>query len=559
MNIYLYQLKTEVMPRLSLSIQVDLHYWNQKGKSIQSIYKMPSIHQANRCQANPKKIAKRFDPIPYPSTNLDAKKIHKLATHLFDQLQGRAVLSSELNTFWNRKHHAFRERDFWAAIQWLYLQNKVQIRPGVEWGRFALFARCHRCFAGSSHISWRHCATCGDRCAMCNHCLPLGRSSSCSPLFLFSARHEIKKRSSITLRLPHPLTPWQQRTVQKMDQFLTSPPKELLFWAVTGAGKTECMVPVIKTYLERGQRVVWVSPRKDVVLEVAPRLKHIFPTIQPIALYGGSPQRWQKSSLIIATAHQTYRFVDYFDLGIIDEVDAFPLYQNHMLESGIRRALIPSAKMILLTATPPKSWKRLVKERKCSMVVLPIRYHGHPLPVPTLKLERRLWKKVMNRQSIRIIEEFIQHVLQTDGQAILFVPRLQDIFHFYAWLEQKFSSFACMMAGVYAQDPERDQKIRQFREGRIRFLISTSILERGVTVKRCHVAVIGADHPIFDQATLVQMAGRVGRSASYQQGEVWFIAQEKTDAQLQSQKEIIKLNQSTKKEGFLSEELYYLW
>lgn len=559
MKIYLYQLGIEFKPKLSLSIMVDLHYWSKKRIPIRSIYETSSINQAIKLQKNPKKIPKVFDPIPHPSYHFDWRKIQLLATQLFTWFQRRIFLASELKAWLKGKGGDFSEREYWAAVQLLYLQKKVQIRQGVEWGRFALFAKCHRCSAGYSHISWRYCATCGGKCAMCNHCLLLGRSSSCSPLFLFSASPEKKKRRSVILHLPHALTPWQRRSVQKINQFLCSKQKELLFWAVTGAGKTECMVSIIKTYLEQGQRVLWVTPRKDVVLELAPRLKRIFSTIQPIALYGGSPDRLKESSLVIATAHQAYRFVHYFDLGIVDEVDAFPLYQNRMLESGIKRALTQTAKRILLTATPPKAWKRLARNRKCSMVVLPIRYHGYPLPVPILKFERRLWRKIIHHQPSSTIEDFIQLVCATDGQAIFFVPRLQDLFLFYEWLKQTLSPHEYGMACVYAQDPERDKKIRQFREGHIRFLISTTILERGVTVKRCHVAVVGADHSIFDRATLIQIAGRVGRSASYQQGKVWFIAQEKTEAQLQSRKEIEKLNQSIKKAGFLSKELYYLW
>ena len=547
MDIYLYQLASSRQLRLSVSIQVDVQFWQEKGVSIQSLYQVQSINQAVQLLKRSKCLS-LLTPISFPSISLCWKEVQMIAKQLYLQFQGRSLLAEELIRWLNGIDGQPQEEKYWAAIQYLFLLRKIQILPGVESGGLAIFAKCNRCSAGHSWITWRNCATCNGRCAMCQHCYFLGRSRSCAPLFLFAPSSANKKRVSIRIRLPHRLTPGQHQAASQIHQFLSSNQDQLLFWAVTGAGKTECLVPAIKKCLEQGKKVLWVTPRKDVVLEVAPRLKQIFPTVYPIALYGGSTEHGRDRSLVIATAHQALRFFRYFDLGIVDEADAFPLFRNPMLAAGIRRALTPTAKQILLTATPPNTWKSLARDGKCALVVLPNRYHGDPLPVPVLKKERRLWHKVADSQPVRTLEAFIQHVFNTDGQAILFVPRLQDLFLLHKWMVDRFAHKE--VAGVYAQDPERENKISQFRQGKIRFLISTTILERGVTVERCHVAVVGAEHLIFDRATLIQIAGRVGRSAAYQHGVVWFIAQEKTDAPLHAIREIKKLNHCSKKAGF---------
>lgn len=79
------------------------------------------------------------------------------------------------------------------------------------------------------------------------------------------------------------------------------------------------------------------------------------------------------------------------------------------------------------------------------------------------------------------------------------------------------------MAGVYAADPEREKKVMLFREKRLRLIVTTTILERGVTIPRSDVIVLGADDGVFDEASLVQIAGRVGRSADAPDGMVRFI------------------------------------
>lgn len=61
------------------------------------------------------------------------------------------------------------------------------------------------------------------------------------------------------------------------------------------------------------------------------------------------------------------------------------------------------------------------------------------------------------------------------------------------------------------------------RKQEIDALITTTILERGVTFPGIDVAVLGADDVVFSMAALVQIAGRVGRSPQRPKGTVLFI------------------------------------
>ena len=60
------------------------------------------------------------------------------------------------------------------------------------------------------------------------------------------------------------------------------------------------------------------------------------------------------------------------------------------------------------------------------------------------------------------------------------------------------------------------------------YLVSTAVLERGVTIKDVQVIIFHAHHQIYDSATLIQIAGRVGRKKDATEGEVIFIAKENT-------------------------------
>nr|WP_306301366.1 helicase-related protein [Thalassobacillus sp. C254] len=97
---------------------------------------------------------------------------------------------------------------------------------------------------------------------------------------------------------------------------------------------------------------------------------------------------------------------------------------------------------------------------------------------------------------------------------------------------------------VHAEDTERRGKVQDFREGKIPLLVTTTILERGVTVKGIEVAVLGAEETIFDESALVQIAGRAGRSADHPTGDVVYFHYGKSNAMLAARRHIKQMNKA---------------
>ena len=73
-------------------------------------------------------------------------------------------------------------------------------------------------------------------------------------------------------------------------------------------------------------------------------------------------------------------------------------------------------------------------------------------------------------------------------------------------------------------------------------LLTTTILERGVTFKHVQVIVIAADDPIYNTPSLVQIAGRVGRSADDRDGLVLFCYHKYTKSIQEAMKQIRMMN-----------------
>lgn len=106
---------------------------------------------------------------------------------------------------------------------------------------------------------------------------------------------------------------------------------------------------------------------------------------------------------------------------------------------------------------------------------------------------------------------------------------------------------------THARDPKRSEKRALFaQQGGI--LVTTTLLERGITVPCADVLVLFAHHPVFDAGTLVQMAGRSGRSIQRPWGDVYFLGRRVTAEMRRARHMIREMNRLARAGGYLNEE-----
>ena len=156
------------------------------------------------------------------------------------------------------------------------------------------------------------------------------------------------------------------------------------------------------------------------------------------------------------------------------------------------------------------------------------------------------WKKQFQKKQIPSpIKEWIDERLQRKTPILLFFPSITI-------MEQVQPLFPTLGA-VHSQHPARKERVQALRNGDIQGLLTTTILERGVTIERLEVAVIGAEHEVFSESALVQIAGRVGRSFSHPTGNVTFFHYGKSNAMVEAIQHINMMNREAKKRGLLDE------
>jgi len=325
--------------------------------------------------------------------------------------------------------------------------------------------------------------------------------------------------------------------------------RSFLLWAVTGAGKTEMIFPLVESFLRRGGRALIATPRRDVVIELDPRIRRAFPEASVTTLYGGSEQRWERGDITLATTHQLFRFQGAFDLVVIDEMDAFPYDGDPQLHYAAEKSCAAFAFRVLLSATPPRSLQLAARRGRLAHAKVPVRYHRHPLPVPRLIRTVSVSHMLRTGKLPAALVHALGQSLNRGAQIFVFVQRIAYSERFAELLRRKLK-FGRIEA-TSSKDPGRADKVLRFRAGDIRILVTTTILERGVTIPRSDVFIMDADGALFSEAALVQMAGRAGRSADDPAGNVYFFSSERNLSQVRAVRHIRGMNRIARRKGFL--------
>lgn len=426
----------------------------------------------------------------------------------------------------------------------LQRQGGVSLEKGVV--KKTSHYMCQRCGNKEKRLFASFlCKRCNRVCTYCRKCIMMGRVGQCT--ILVRGNRDIEKKPLFnSLRWEGTLSPGQERAARGVLEAVRGS-ESFFIWAVCGAGKTEMLFYGIEEALRKGERICIATPRTDVVLELAPRLRSVFPDVPIAALYGGSLEREKSARLVVSTTHQLLRFYRAFDVMIVDEIDAFPYAVDEMLQYAVRQASKERAAHIYLTATPTEKWKRDLQSGKEKGVIIPGRYHRHPLPVPKFQWCGN-WKKALERKKLpRVVWQWIHCYLCKQYPIFLFVPHIRYIDEISTLLKE----LDHRIEGVHAEDVKRKEKVAAFRNGDIPLLVTTTILERGVTVANLQVAVLGAEEAIFSESALVQIAGRVGRSYLEPSGDIRYFHYGKTEAMIGAKKHIQSMNERAKQEGLI--------
>lgn len=380
----------------------------------------------------------------------------------------------------------------------------------------------------------------------CPKCIILGRMSTLQKLVYLPNMKEKFEIPKKVLTWRGELSQYQEKCSNELQTAIKNKQRFLL-WAVTGAGKTEMLFKPLERAIKKGLRVAIASPRVDVCNELFPRIDAAFKNVSKILLHGRTDVKYEYTQIVVCTTHQLLKFKSAFDVLIIDEVDSFPYVNDNGLKFAAQKAVKDDGALIYLTATPSHELSQQIKNKQLITSYLPLRFHQQPLPEIKLLFSNNWWqeiseKKQLNRKVIKILKRWAQ----SENQFLIFVPHVSMLQEVHKVI-QKYLSDQVKGKTVHAQDPKRIEKVQMMRDKEIRYLITTTILERGVTFPKIDLLVLGADNEVFSISSLVQIAGRVGRSLERPKGDVYFLCDNYTKTVKKAKQQIIFLNRKAKK------------
>ncbi len=213
----------------------------------------------------------------------------------------------------------------------------------------------------------------------------------------------------------------------------------VLLHGITGSGKTEIFIELIKEQIEKGKQVLYLLPEIALTTQIIARLHKIFGNSFGVyhSRYSDNErvEVWQKvlsKDYLFVVGVRSAVFLPFSDLGlvIVDE-EHEPSYKQfepapryHARDSAIYLSTIHHAKVLLGTATPSLETYQNALDGKYGLVELSTRYGEayHPkMEFANVNRERRQRKLKGNFTSVLV--DAIQDSLDKKEQVILFQNR----------------------------------------------------------------------------------------------------------------------------------------
>ncbi len=367
----------------------------------------------------------------------------------------------------------------------------------------------------------------------CVDCQTFGRINESS--FLYRYHRDVMVQKPIYV--PQYTLSFEQASLSSKLLELTNQQRYTHFEAVCGAGKTEIIYETIYDFLKKAKRIVYAIPRTDVVKELTIRFMKVFPNTIIKPLYSGSHDD-ENAQMLVTTIHQLIHYEDEFDLIILDEADAFPYRDNDFLHRIVNKAGSKSCHWIELSATLSTSMGTK-KMTKLQTPTLSARYHRHALDGFDIE-----WMRGDGFNEDILLTWIIRH---KSHSVMIFVPTIHQGYELKKALKKR--GIYCDF--TFSSDMSKTQKINHFRLKKLPVLITTTLLERGITIVNLQVVIMNADHEVYTTETLIQICGRVGRHPDFPSGDILFMTHELTDSIHRARRYISQKNQEAIQKGLI--------
>ncbi len=303
--------------------------------------------------------------------------------------------------------------------------------------------------------------------------------------------------------------------------------RDVLAVAQTGTGKTAAfLLPILdKLTREPTKKVntIILEPTRELAQQVDRQLEGFsyHTPASSIAIYGGrdghSMAREQKAlktgaPLVVATPGRLIAHLDlgYADLSgvrhlVLDEAD-------RMLDMGFVNDMIKIIDMLdkeklqilFYSATMPNKIRTFSKEILRNPVEISI-----AISKPAEKIDQQAYD-VADWAKNKLIETVLREKVKTTERILIFCGRKKTVRELTRRLQKKYDKVQDVSSDL--EQNEREERLREFRSGKIQVVVATDVLSRGIHINGIDL-VINYDVP-GDAEDYVHRIGRTARAAA---------------------------------------------
>lgn len=311
--------------------------------------------------------------------------------------------------------------------------------------------------------------------------------------------------------LPFDLTGAQKRSVKEIVADMREPrPMNRMLQGDVGAGKTFVAMCAALLAIESGAQVALMAPTQILAEQhYLTFCKWLEPLDIHVGLRTSARKEDSKSGvraqLLIGTHALLYDNEAFDDLGlvIIDEQHKFGVEQRSKL---VQQGVMPD--VLVMTATPIPRTLTLTIYGDLEVSILDERPAGRGKVVTALRPKAK----------VSDVTKFVKQQLEQGRQAYLVYPLVEEsdalkaesaTVEFVKW-QKRLAKFEVGLLHGKLSAEEKESVMRQFRDGEIDVLVSTTVIEVGVDVANANLMVIyNAER--FGLSQLHQLRGRIGR------------------------------------------------
>jgi len=304
--------------------------------------------------------------------------------------------------------------------------------------------------------------------------------------------------------LPFELTQEQKKCVKKAIAGMgTGYQYSALLIGDVGSGKTATFLLIAASVLSEGGRVSILLPNGTIAAQVHEEYMEYFGKYFPALLVTNSTVKGDEANypILIGTTAMLFRHVGNFDLCITDEQQKLSVEQREQLMGD-------NAHSIEVSATPiPRT--------------IALATHGavDTLTIRSCHVKKQISTAIYRKPDSQILFDMLMDSIKNGGKALVICPKRDGYEQGRARLvsaeevAQKFEKHLPGLVRVAHSGLSEDENaaaIQDMKQGTAKLLVSTSLIEVGVTIKGLNFAVVyGADR--FGLQTLHQARGRLGR------------------------------------------------